>query len=60
MTLGRLRLSEPDARDLAEDALRGIGYHSRGPRGRPGGIRCTPRPLRAIRIARESDKYFVA
>src|SRR5262249_29828470 len=28
MTLGRLRLSVPDARDLAEGALRGIGYHN--------------------------------
>ena len=27
MTLGRLRLSVADARDLAEGALRGIGYH---------------------------------
>ena len=26
MTLGRLRLSVADARDLAEGALRGIGY----------------------------------
>ena len=28
MTLGRLRLSVADARDLAEGALRGIGYHN--------------------------------
>jgi L-2-hydroxycarboxylate dehydrogenase (NAD+) len=28
MTLGRLRLSVSDARDLAEGALRGIGYHN--------------------------------
>src|SRR5262249_42560078 len=28
MTLGRLRLSGADARDLAEGALRGIGYHN--------------------------------
>ena len=28
MTLGRLRLSVMDARDLAEGALRGIGYHN--------------------------------
>src|SRR5262245_23083371 len=28
MTLGRLRLSVTDARDLAEGALRGIGYHN--------------------------------
>ena len=28
MTLGRLRLSIADARDLAEGALRGIGYHN--------------------------------
>src|SRR6476619_4641352 len=28
MTLGRLRLSVPDARDLAEGALRGVGYDS--------------------------------
>jgi len=26
MTLGRLRLSVEDARDLAEGALRGVGY----------------------------------
>ena len=28
MTLGRLRLSVAEARDLAEGALRGIGYHN--------------------------------
>jgi LDH2 family malate/lactate/ureidoglycolate dehydrogenase len=28
MTLGRLRLSVADARDLAEGALRSIGYHN--------------------------------
>src|SRR5262245_33021823 len=28
MTLGRLRLSVADARDLAEGALRGIGYQN--------------------------------
>ena len=28
MTLGRLRLSVADARDLAEGALRGIGYRN--------------------------------
>jgi LDH2 family malate/lactate/ureidoglycolate dehydrogenase len=28
MTLGRLRLSVADARDLAEGALRGIGYNN--------------------------------
>jgi hypothetical protein len=28
MTLGRFRLSVADARDLAEGALRGIGYHN--------------------------------
>ena len=28
MTVGRLRLSVADARDLAEGALRGIGYHN--------------------------------
>ena len=28
MTLGRLRPSVADARDLAEGALRGIGYHN--------------------------------
>ena len=28
MTLGRLRLNVADARDLAEGALRGIGYHN--------------------------------
>src|SRR5467141_3487720 len=28
MTLGRLRLSVADARDLAQGALRGIGYHN--------------------------------
>src|SRR5207248_11740855 len=28
MTLDRLRLSVADARDLAEGALRGIGYHN--------------------------------
>src|SRR5260370_29290531 len=28
MTLGRLRLSVAGARDLAEGALRGIGYHN--------------------------------
>src|SRR5205807_10545685 len=32
MTLGRLRLSVADARDLAEGALRGIGYHDDGAR----------------------------
>jgi len=28
MTLSRLRLSVADARDLAEGALRSIGYHN--------------------------------
>ena len=28
MTLSRLRLNVADARDLAEGALRGIGYHN--------------------------------
>jgi hypothetical protein len=28
MTVGRLRLSVADARDLAKGALRGIGYHN--------------------------------
>jgi len=28
MTLNRLRLSVADARDLAQGALRGIGYHN--------------------------------
>ena len=28
MTLGRCHLSVADARDLAEGALRGIGYHN--------------------------------
>src|SRR5262247_1027374 len=32
MTLSRLRLSVADARDLAEGALRGIGYHNDEPR----------------------------
>jgi len=58
MTLGRLRLSVADARDLAEGALRGIGYHNdeariiadhvidaamRGRRGYPG--RCGARGM---------------
>jgi hypothetical protein len=45
MTLGRLRLSVADARELTEGELRGIGYHNDEARIVTPEGRCSYRPL---------------